>query len=55
MYLKIEMPMNLLHDVLHGVGEPLVEGDEAVVVRVHRLEVIPALRHPSLKYPEPML
>ncbi len=34
---------NLAHDVLGGVAQPLVEGDDAVLVRVHLLEL--ALTH----------
>ena len=33
---------NLLHDVLVGVVQPLVEGDEAVAILVHGLKVLTA-------------
>ena len=40
---------DLLDDVLVGVLEPLVEGDGAAVVGVHRLEVLLALLEPLLQ------
>ena len=40
--------MHLLHDVVVGVVQPLAEGDEAVVVGVHGLEVLSALGKPRL-------
>ena len=36
-------------DVLVGVLEPLVEGDEAVAVLVHRLEVLATLGKTALE------
>ena len=39
----------LSNDVIVGIVEPLVEGDETVVVLVHVGEVLPALGKSSLK------
>ena len=40
---------DLLDDVIVGVGEPLVEGDGAAIVGVHRLEVLLSLLEPLLR------